>query len=53
MEYVFIDILSIIKSKITRNIFISHKVFNASKVPCISELLNMCDILLLQETWLY
>ena len=27
--------------------------FNASKVPCISELLNMCDILLLQETWLY
>ena len=27
--------------------------FNASKVPFISELLNMCDILLLQETWLY
>ena len=27
--------------------------FNASKVQCISELLNMCDILLLQETWLY
>ena len=27
--------------------------FNASKVPCISELFNMCDILLLQETWLY
>ena len=27
--------------------------FNASKVPCISELLNMCDILFLKETWLY
>ena len=27
--------------------------FNAFKVPFISELLNMCDILLLQETWLY
>ena len=27
--------------------------FNASKVPCISEILTMCDILLLQEIWLY
>ena len=27
--------------------------FNASKVPCISELLTKCDIVLLQETWLY
>ena len=27
--------------------------FNASKVPCISKLLNVCGILLLQETWLY
>ena len=27
--------------------------FNVSKVPCISELLNMCDILLLQEICLY
>ena len=26
---------------------------NSSMVPCISELLNMCDILLLQEIWLY
>ena len=25
--------------------------FNASKVPFISELLNMCDIFLLQETY--
>ncbi len=29
------------------------KGFNVSKLPCIQELLAKCDILLLQETWLF
>ena len=29
------------------------KGFNISKVPCINKMLQNCDILLLQETWLF